>query len=427
MRPLGIDFGTTNSAVALATRSVASGGEVRLARFGDASTFRSVLYFEPDGPRVAVSAGPDAIARRLEGDGEGRLVQSLKSHLASRLFDKTSVFGRTYTLEDLVGTFLEKLRAAAERDLGPLPTSGPIVVGRPVRFASAESDDDDAYAVERLRKSFARAGFEQVVFEPEPLAAAYAYERALDHDERVLVADFGGGTSDFCLLEVGPSRRSRAGAGAVIGTDGVGLAGDAFDGEVVLHAIAPSLGLGSRYRMRTGDGTLEIPPWIYGRLRKWHHLSFLRSKETMALLDDLRKQALEPEKIRALVHVVEADLGFHLYRAVERAKIALGSSSAARLELVDDPVAIEAHVHRADFDRWIEPPLAAIASALDRLFAKTGTSPRDVDAVFMTGGTSLVPAVRRAFAERFGEERLRGGEELVSVALGLALRARDMA
>lgn len=423
MRPLGIDFGTTNSAVALAT----SEGDVRLARFGEGSTFRSVLYFEPDGPRVAVSAGPEAIARRLAGEGEGRLVQSLKSHLASRLFDKTIVFGRTYTLEDLVGTFLVQLRAAAERDLGPLPTSGPIVVGRPVHFASAENEDDDAYAVERLRAAFARAGFERVVLEPEPLAAAYAYERALDHDERVLVADFGGGTSDFCLLEVGPSRRSRGREGVVLGTDGVGLAGDAFDGEVVMHAIAPALGLGSRYRMRTGDGTLEIPSWIYGRLRKWHHLSFLRSKETMALLDDLRKQSLEPEKIRALIHVVEADLGFHLYRAVERTKIALGSAGAARLSFVDDPVAVEADVDRASFERWIVPPLSAIAASLDRLLAKTGTSERDVDAVFMTGGTSLVPAVRRVFAERFGEERLRGGDELVSVAVGLALRARDLA
>lgn len=430
MRPLGLDFGTTNSAVAVAGGE----GEVRLARYrGNVSTFRSILYFERNDPgggraQTDVYAGPEAIQRYLEGDGTGRLIQSIKSHLASRLFDKTSIFGRPWELPDLLGVLLDRLFREAEADLGPLPRRR-AVVGRPVHFASAESDADEELAIERLRSALSRVGIEEPIFEPEPLAAAHAYERGLDHDELVLVADFGGGTSDFCLLSLGPSRK-RGHQRAVLATDGVGLAGDSFDGEVVTHAIAPTLGLGSRYRARTPSpgtpDTLEIPSWIYGKLRRWHHLSLLKSRETLALLDDLRKQSLEPEKLRALIHVIEADLGFHLYRRVEQAKVALSHEAVAPLVFEDAPLHLDARVARVDFDQWIEPPLAGITAALDRTLSKAGVSPGDVDAVFMTGGTSLVPAVREAFAARFGAAKLRGGEELVSVALGLALRASEL-
>jgi hypothetical chaperone protein len=426
VHPIGLDFGTTNSAVA-----VARSGEVRLARYrGNVSTFRSILYFERDESRAEtqVYAGPEAIQRYLAGDGTGRLIQSIKSHLASRLFDRTSIFGRAWELPDLLAVLLDRLFREAEADLGELPRRR-AVVGRPVHFASAENDADEELALERLRKSLARVGIEEPIFEPEPLAAAHAYERTLDHDEIVLVADFGGGTSDFCLLKLGPSRR-RGIERAVLATDGVGVAGDAFDGEVVTHAIAPTLGLGSRYRARmSSDGgpqTLEIPSWVYGKLRRWHHLSLLKSRDTLALLDDLRKQALEPEKLRALIHVIEADLGFHLYQTVERAKVTLSHRESAPLVFEDAPLHLDTRVDRADFDRWIVPPLEGITAALDRTLAKAGAAPSDVDAVFMTGGTSLVPAVREVFAARFGASKLRGGEELVSVALGLALRAAEL-
>jgi hypothetical chaperone protein len=427
VRPIGLDFGTTNSAIAVAESS----GEVRLARYrGNVTTFRSILYFERDEARAQtqVFAGPEAISRYLAGDGTGRLIQSIKSHLASRLFERTSIFGRAWELPDLLSALLERLFREAEADLGELPRRR-AVVGRPVHFASAESDADETLALERLRASLARVGIEEPIFEPEPLAAAHAYERTLDHDETVLVADFGGGTSDFCLLSLGPSRH-RGNARAVLATDGVGLAGDAFDGEVVTRAIAPSLGLGSRYRARMSVGggpeTLEVPTWIYSKLRRWHHLSLLKSRETLSLLDDLRKQSLEPEKLLALIHVIEADLGFHLYRTVEQTKVTLSREESSSLRYDDAPLHLDVRVAREDFDRWIVPPLEGITAALDRTLVKAGATPRDVDAVFMTGGTSLVPAVRQAFAARFGESKLRGGEELVSVALGLALRAAEL-
>jgi hypothetical chaperone protein len=447
LRALGIDFGTTNSAIALA----ASDDAPRLVRFpshlppedprgAETSTFRSVLYFDPHEPdrrgRPTAFAGPEAIARYLRGDGSGRLVQSLKSHLASRTFTKTSVFGRAYSLEDLVASFLLKLRAEAEARVGPL--GGRAVVGRPVRFVGSESDEDDAFAERRLRAAFAQAGFDDVAFEAEPIAAAAHYERGLDHDELVLVADFGGGTSDFCLVRVGPSRRreraAHGGRDDVLATSGVGLAGDAFDAAIVEHEIAPALGQGSRFlpQMATPEDiasgrTIAVPSWIYGKLRKWHHLSFLKTKETLSLLDDLRKQSKTPDAIAALIHLVEADLGFHLYRAVEGTKVALSSRAEADLHFVDEPVEVQRSIARGDFEQWIDPSLTAIEAAVDRALAAAGVSAKDVDRVFTTGGTSLVPAVHACFARRFGEERVRSGDALTSVALGLAQRASERA
>jgi hypothetical chaperone protein len=429
-RSIGLDFGTTNSALALAEAD----GSVSLARFtqgnGTTDTFRSILYFDPHdrdrrGRPVAL-AGPQAIARYLAGDGGGRLMQSLKSQLASRLFHSTMIAGRTWTLEELIAVILASLRAEAETRVGPLGSR--VVCGRPVRFTHAETPEDDAFAVERLRAAMAAAGFEHVVFEYEPVAAAYHYERSLDHDELVLIADFGGGTSDFCLVRVGPSvRGTKRKPSDILGTEGVALAGDAFDSEIVSHVVSPALGLDSRYVLPMDqDGkTMPIPPWIYQKLRRWHHLSFLKSKETKDLLEELRKQALEPQKIEALIHLVEADLGFHLYKAVERTKVELSRDTQSRFVFEDPPIELDARVERRSFDEWIGHELRQIEACVDRLLDRTRVPRSAVDRVFLTGGSSLVPAVRGLFAARFGEHKLRAGDELTSVALGLSLRARD--
>ena len=213
VRSIGLDFGTSNSAIAA---SDADG--VSLARYpqegGTTDTFRSVIYFHPDrrgrAGELVPLAGPLGIEQYLGAqDGRGRLIQSLKSYLADRHFDATNLFGRPFSLHDLLRLLLLDLRAQAERSLGPLGTR--ITVGRPVRFAHADTEEDDARAIARLRKALAGAGWDDVTFVAEPVAAAHFYERRLDHDEVVLVGDFGGGTSDFTLAHVGPARRRARG------------------------------------------------------------------------------------------------------------------------------------------------------------------------------------------------------------------------
>jgi hypothetical chaperone protein len=225
---------------------------------------------------------------------------------------------------------------------------------------------------------------------------------------------------------VGPSARRRGHtAGDILGTDGVAIAGDTFDSKIVRHVVAPRLGQGSQYRSAFNK-VLPVPAWLYTNLERWHYLSFLKSKKTMDMLAELRLQAFEPEKIAALIHVIEYDLGYHLYRAVEQTKIELSEQEMSALRFRDAALAIAQAVRRDEFDDWIGDEITAIAACLDRLLEHTGVAPTDVGSVFMTGGSSFVPAVRQLFEARFGASRIHSGGELTSVAKGLALRALDL-
>jgi hypothetical chaperone protein len=415
---VGIDFGTTNTAVALAEAD----GPVRLARLpgldgGTASTWRTVLYFEPDGP---VHVGAPAIVRYVAAEGEGRLVQSIKSHLASASFTRTMIAGRTWTLEALVAAFLRGLRTGVDAENGALGTRA--VVGRPVRYWGAGSDEDDQRAVSRMRAALELAGFSDVVFEFEPIAAALRYAARLDHDELLLVADFGGGTSDFSLVRVGPEV-GPGDAKAILATGGLAIGGDTFDARIIDARVAPALGRDTTYRDAFGAVT-PVPAWLFSRLRRWHHLSFLKDADTIRLLDRLEQGALAPDRIARLVHVVKDDLGLPLHQSVERGKLALSAASEARLAYGE--LDLDLPLSRGDFEGWIAEDLDAVDAVVDSVLARAGVVPGDVDSVFATGGSSLVPAVRGRLAERFGEAKLAGGEELTSVAWGLAARARQL-
>jgi hypothetical chaperone protein len=431
-RFIGLDFGTTNSSVAVLSETDRT---PELCAFSDnagstTTTFRSVIFFEEErvDHRVVTRsvAGPEAIARYLARGGESnvRFIQSLKSYLASALFTSTNVFGKTFTLEDLITVILRGIRHSGVDRLGsPENELRGVVVGRPVRFANSDGEADETLALKRATEALARAGFLDVRFEYEPVGAACFYERSLDHDELVLIGDFGGGTSDFCLMRVGPGHRNATGNARILGTEGVGLAGDAFDSEIVQAIVSPKLGMGSEYASYLDGKVLPVPPWIYAKLRRWHHLSFLKSRDTLRFLHDIRAQSLAPERFDALLHLIEYDLGFPLHRAVEGCKVALSASDIAQLTFMDSPVEIDESIARTAFNQWISGSLDSIRGCVDRLMSKAKVQASDVDRVFLTGGSSLVPVVRDIFAQRFGKEKLRGGNELTSVAQGLALRA----
>lgn len=427
----GIDFGTTNSAVAL----LRPGEDVRLARFSfrgeQVPSCRSVLYFEQSKSatgmrRVHGWSGPEAIERYLDAEEKGRLIQSLKSHLPSQSLTGTEVFGRRHRLEELVARILSDLRKHAEEQFGQPVRKA--TVGRPVRFVGAESEEDDDFAVSRLREAFRTAGFEEVEFELEPVAAAYAYEATLDRDELILIGDFGGGTSDFSLLRVGPEVRRRGRHPEdLLGNSGVGLAGDAFDARIVRKLVSPALGSNSEARS-LNKILPAVPAWIYANLERWHYLSFLRTNNVREILKSARARALEPEKIEALIGVIEGDLGYQLHQAVQQVKFELSQRERAEFRFRDGGVHggmidLRIPVTRAEFEGWIAEDLAAIEHSVDALLKSTGVAPREVDRVFLTGGSSFVPAVRRIFASRFGEDKIRGGNEFTSVAQGLAVRA----
>ncbi len=390
----------------------------------DRFSFRSVLYIEQlreaGKPRRILSrSGPAAIESYLAATEKGRLIQSLKSWLASRMFTGTEIFGRHYTIEDLTARILADLRQHAERQFGtPIRYA---MAGRPVRFVGADTEQDDAFALSRLRGAFLAAGFEDVDFEMEPVAAAYAYESSLDHDELILIGDFGGGTSDFSLIRVGPGVRRRGRTSQdLLGNQGVALAGDAFDARIVRKLVSPALGAGSEARS-LNKLLPAVPAWIYANLERWHYLSFLRTRNVAEILKSARARALEPQKIEALTHLIEEDLGYQLHQAVQQAKVELSRSEVAEFRFCQGSLDLRIPLARTDFERWIEEELSRIDAAVESLLQTCGVRSEDVDRVFLTGGTSFVPSVRRIFQTRFGQERIRSGNEFTSVAHGLAL------
>ncbi len=413
---VGIDFGTTNSAVAI----VGEQGSPRLLPFpqaggGVSDTWRTVLFFEESDALIPdVSAGGVAIDRYLDSGGDGRYIQSVKSHLASRLFSKTTILRRNYSLEQLVSTYLLQIREAVDVDLGDT-----AVIGRPVQYWGADSEEDNARAVERMTKGLKLAGFHNVVLEHEPTAAAAKYGAGLQSEELVLIADFGGGTSDFCLLKMAPGTESE-----IIATGGVGVGGDTFDGCMIDSLIAPKLGKGSNYSDAFG-GSAEVPRSLFGNLRRWHHLAFLKSRKTMALLERIHGGAEFPERISRFIHVVENDLGLPLHQSIEKTKVSLSALERSELLFQDPPIEIAASVCRGEFDSWISSDLDTIDSVVDEILRKGNVRAEDIGCVFTTGGSSFVPAVRERLESRF-PGRLRGGEEMTSVALGLAERAREI-
>jgi hypothetical chaperone protein len=431
---VGVDFGTTNSSIAL----VRPGQPVELVRFPIGSnateSFRSVLYLEQHRQagktQIKGFTGPQAIEHYLHAEHKGRLIQSLKSYLTSRSLTGTEVFGRRYTIEDLISRLLTDLRLSAERQFGqPIRHA---TVGRPVRFVGAESAVDDDYAVQRLRQAFQHAGFDSVEFEMEPIAAAYAYESTLDHDELILIGDFGGGTSDFSLLHVGPGVRARGRtAEDLLGNSGLGLAGDSFDARIVRRLVSPALGSESFERSyalavdRPASIIPAVPAWIYANLERWHYLSFLKTRNVSEILKGARARAQEPEKIEALITLVEEDLGYQLHQAVQHLKINLSHKETAEFRFRDGSMDLVTTVRRDEFEAWIADELQSIEDCVDALLIRSNVRASEVDRVFLTGGTSFVPAVRRIFATRFGAERVRTGDEFTSVARGLALRAQE--
>ena len=431
---VGIDFGTTNSSVA----RLAGDAPVQLATFpflgAETPSFRSVLYFEqfktPSGlNRTHSLTGPAAIEHYLAADEKGRLIQSLKSHLPNRQLTGTEIFGRRHKLEDILSRLIGDLRKQSEAQFQrPIRRA---VVGRPVQFVGAETEQDNQFAESRLREAFTLAGFEQIEFELEPAAAASAYESTLDHDELLLIGDFGGGTSDFSLLRAGPEirRRGRT-ANDLLGNSGVGLAGDSFDARIVRKLVSPALGSDSEARS-LNKLLPAVPAWIYANLERWHYLSFLRTNNVREILKSARIRALEPEKIEALISIIDEDLGYQLHQSVQQVKFELSQRDAAEFRFRDTPhshasIDLRIPILRTEFEAWIAEDLRSIETCIDSLLSKAGVHPREVDRVFLTGGTSFVPAVRRIFSTRFGEDRIRAGNEFTSVAHGLALRAAEV-
>ena len=415
----GIDFGTTNSVVALGD---ADGG-ARLVEFaapgGSASVFRSALAFWQDEAGrggLGHAAGPWAIAEFLDFPQGCRFLQSFKSVAASASFEAATLFGRRLRFEDLGRTFLEHLVEHGGADLRDLPER--IVVGRPVRYVGARPDP--ALARRRYDAMFAVLGRE-VHYVHEPLGAAYAFATRLTAPATLLVADFGGGTSDFSIVRVAaPGAARGSGRRCVpLGWAGIGLAGDRFDFRIMDKLVLPKLGKGGTYR--SFDKVLAIPDGHFTDFGDWARLALMRNRRTLDELAKLQRAATDAAAIGRMIAVVEHELGFPLYEAVGRLKRQLSEEAHAVFRFESEDLEIEAEVSRAEFEAWIAPDLRQIDATVDVALERAGLEAGAIDHVFLTGGSSLMPALRRLFEVRFGADKLESGDELTSIAHGLAL------
>ena len=416
-RALGLDFGTTNTVLALADSGATTHSLEFSSSAGTTDSMRTALSFMKDAKLGAqalkIEAGQAAIRQFIDNPGDVRFLQSIKTFAASPLFQGTLVFARRHMFEDLMEIFLKRLQAYAQ-DNWPGEVSR-LVAGRPVHFAGASPDEK--LATDRYNEALTRLGFPEIHYVYEPVAAAYYFAQSLKSDATVLVADFGGGTTDYSLIRF--ERVAGKLVATPIGHSGVGIAGDHFDARMVEHLVAPEIGKGTHFK--SFDKLLEVPSSYYANFSRWNQLSIFKTTREFTDLKSLVRSATDPDKLELFIDLVDHDEGYPLYQSISATKMALSASDEAEFNFSPLGRGGKKMVKRTDFETWIADDLARIEGALDDVLTKTNTAPDEVDKVFLTGGTSFVPAVRQIFNRRFDAGKIESGGELLSIAHGLAL------
>lgn len=407
----GIDFGTSNSAVA-----VSNGGAARLLpiQHGHDSVPTALFFSFEDG---STSHGREAMQRYLARE-EGRLLRAIKSLLGTALYEETTqIKFRRYAFAEIVADFLRFLRAAACKEQGGAPEQ--VVVGRPAFFVDDDSDAD-RLAETQLAAAARAAGFASVEFQFEPIAAALHYEQGVRAEEIALVADIGGGTSDFSIVRVSPTlARKTDRRGDILGYNGVHIGGTDFDRLLSLATLMPFLGLRSKLK----DKGLDAPSWYFSDLATWHRINRLYDGKVMTEIRGVRRDSAEPEKIERLLSVLEQRKGHDLLGRIESAKIALSDGAATRVPFTDLAERLALDIKRPRFEKAIARELDRIETRVRDVLHLAGLKADAVRTLFLTGGSSGVPAVRAAILKAVPRAQVVQGDAFGSVATGLALDA----
>ena len=416
MERFGLDFGTTNTSLTWARGEALPVLCAIDPSAPDPRVLRTLLYFSLE--QRGFVTGQRAIDEYLAEDMQGTLIQSIKTFLADESFEETWIQDRMWTLEDLLAVPFRHVRGAIR---ALTPDDVLVVVGRPAVFV--ERPDKERLAQERLRRAAERAGFGRLEFQYEPIAAGLAYEVSLGRPELALIADLGGGTSDFTVMRLGTgSRGSRR--EDILATGGVQIGGDTFDARIMAGKLAPFFGAGTTYRTMEGRD-LPFPSRLLARLGHWHQVPFLRARTTRDLLARLHATSNAPDAVARFEALLEANAAFFLFEEIERAKSRLSREDEARIEFHLDGIDVDVTITRPEFEAMIAADLARVAACMRAVLARASVSAGDVDAIFVTGGSAQVPAVRALFVKAFGAERLRAQEYLTTVACGLGLTAAN--
>ena len=411
----GIDFGTSNSTVAL---SDADG--VRLIDVeGDKTTLPSGIFFKKN---VGPLFGRRAIDAYLHGD-EGRLLRGLKKILGTPLMnEKTNIGGRSVSFTEILGVFVghlkDKAEAAARQNIES------VVMGRPVHFHddNALADQSSQDTLERVARA---AGFSRIEFLYEPIAAAFAHEANVPDENLSLVVDLGGGTSDFTVIKISSRYLKKIDrSDDILSTSGVRVGGTTFDYRLSLQDFMPALGLGSHYTdLFDKSKTHVMPSGVYFDLSDWALVHQAQTQKAILDTKDIRRRTLEPEKMDSLLTLQENHLGHALLQEVERAKIELSTQDDFIARLSDLENITGFPVTRNGFEQSIARDVAKILSSIHECLNRAQVGAGDIDLVILTGGSTELPVIDRLVRGLFPQAAISQGNKLDSVGLGLAYRA----
>ncbi len=407
---LGLDFGTTNTVMAMPDSADQAHTLSIPVENTAVDTLRSALCFFRAQNITGVEAGPFAIEKFIEDPEDVRFIQSFKTFAASPHFAGTYIFGKRYTFDALLESFLARVFEYARFDAPER-----IIIGRPVAFAGA--DPDPALATQRYQNALRALGVKEVIFVYEPVAAAFFFARALTRPATILVADFGGGTTDFSIMQfdfVKGALKAKA-----LGHGGIGIAGDHFDYRIINHAVLPRLGKGSKFRGLFKDE--DFPDSWFSSFSRWNSLSILKASSEFREMKTLLSRARAPEKIERFIRLVDDDQGYPLYRAISEVKMQLSQHDNATLRFAPLGADFEMNIKRSEFESWIAHDLDRLETTLQDTLRSSNIGTGEIDQVFLTGGTSFVPAVRAIFEHTFGAAKIESGDEMISIANGLAL------
>ncbi|WP_316826130.1 Hsp70 family protein [Pedobacter miscanthi] len=408
----GIDFGTTNSALSIY--------DEEKKEIIDTISIPSLIYFTEvksiiDGENHIV--GEKAIEAYL-GDGmKGRFIKSIKQILSRSTFTETRIHNKRYTASDLVTLILKDLKEKADHIIGE--DCQKAIIGRPVFF-----DDDntmkDTLAQTRLKKAAENAGFTDVRFQFEPIGAAFAYEKTIKKKERVLVADLGGGTTDFTYLILDPDKvGSKDRKNDMIASGGIYIGGDSLDSAFMWDKGTPYFGKNTMYEATPGK-VLNVPKSLFANICTWDKMNFFNGLKIQKEIEEYYYYSKNDPKFKNLITLIENNLGYSLFRSIEKTKIELSDQPRSTFTYNNMEIEIDENISLEQYNSIIEKDINRIDAYLDQFMETYKINPEDIDCLFLTGGTSMVSAVQNLFKNKFPHIPLNSGDNFKSVAKGLA-------
>ncbi len=416
MSSCGLDFGTSNSTLAISHHSKTS----LIALSGGSPILKSAIFFDSEEKEHFI--GQYGIDRYLEG-GKGRLMLSLKSILGSALLnEKVAVCGKWITYRDIIGLVIKYIKDTAENQLNTELTR--VVLGRPVRYHDT-NDIRDKLAQTTMELIMKEQGFKEVVFQFEPIAAALDYESTIQHEKLALIIDLGGGTSDFTIIRLNSKTKSIDRKADILANCGIHIGGTNFDKDLSLHAIMHLLGKGSIVRGMNGSKR-EMPSSLYYELTSWHLLNNLYSIKNLNAIKDLYLISEQKHLVKRAITVLEKKLGHYLLQTAENSKIKLSSSLNDNIDISQVEHDLHIYITRENFESYCQNLLNGLKKTIGITLSTAGIDENQIDSIFLTGGTTQIPVVHHMIRSIFPNSQFVTGDVYGSVGKGLAIIAEQL-